>query len=273
MVPLHRSEGGAVVTLADVTGLRRAELAVQRSRQELAHVGRVSTVGELTASLAHELNQPLAAIMTNAQTAGRLLGAAPPDLPQIRTILEDIVKDDRRASDVIKRLRDLLRKGTLEMSRVDIAAIIRDVVDLLSSEAMIKRIRVFLDLDRDEVIVLGDRVQLQQVMLNLMHNAMEAIGEREGRVFVRCRSVNTNVIRVSVTDTGPGIDEGAEELVFEPFYTTKREGMGMGLSIVRTILESHDGTIRALNNGRQGAQFEFTLPAIVEPQVKEVSRG
>ena len=273
VVPLHRSEGGAVVTLADVTGLRRAELAVQRSRQELAHVGRVSTVGELTASLAHELNQPLAAIMTNAQTAGRLLGAAPPDLPQIRTILEDIVKDDRRASDVIKRLRDLLRKGTLEMSRVDIAAIIRDVVDLLSSEAMIKRIRVFLDLDRDQVIVFGDRVQLQQVMLNLLHNAMEAIGEREGRVFVRCRSVNTNVIRVSVTDTGPGIDEGAEELVFEPFYTTKREGMGMGLSIVRTILESHGGTIRALNNGRQGAQFEFTLPAIVEPQVKEVSRS
>jgi signal transduction histidine kinase len=273
VVPLHRSEGGAVVTLADVTGLRRAELAVQRSRQELAHVGRVSTVGELTASLAHELNQPLAAIMTNAQTAGRLLGATPPDLDQIRTILADIVKDDRRASDVIKRLRDLLRKGTLEMSRVDIAALIRDVVELLSSEAMIKRIRVFLDLDRDEVIVLGDRVQLQQVMLNLMHNAMEAIGEREGRVFVRCRSVNSNVVRVSVTDTGPGIDEGAEELVFEPFYTTKREGMGMGLSIVRTILESHGGTIRALNNGRQGAQFEFTLPAVVEQQVKEASRN
>ena len=269
VVPLHRSDGGAVVTVTDVTGLRRAELAVQRSRQELAHVGRVSTVGELTASLAHELNQPLAAIMTNAQTAGRLLGATPPDLAQVRTILADIVKDDRRASDVIKRLRDLLRKGTLEMSRVDIAVIIRDVVDLLSSEAMIKRIRVFLDLDREHVVVMGDRVQLQQVMLNLLHNAMEAIGEREGRVFVRCRSVNSNVVRVSVTDTGPGIDEGAEELVFEPFYTTKREGMGMGLSIVRTILESHGGTIRALNNGRQGAQFEFTLPAIPEHQLQE----
>jgi signal transduction histidine kinase/integral membrane sensor domain MASE1 len=271
VVPLHRSDGGAVVTVTDVTGLRRAELAVQRSRQELAHVGRVSTVGELTASLAHELNQPLAAIMTNAQTAGRLLGATPPDLAQIRTILADIVKDDRRASDVIKRLRDLLRKGTLEMSRVDIAVIIRDVVDLLSSEAMIKRIRVFLDLDREHVAVMGDRVQLQQVMLNLLHNAMEAIGEREGRVFVRCRSVNSSVVRVSVTDTGPGIDEGAEELVFEPFYTTKREGMGMGLSIVRTILESHGGTIRALNNGRQGAQFEFTLPAIPEHQLQAQS--
>jgi signal transduction histidine kinase/integral membrane sensor domain MASE1 len=260
VVPLHRPEGGAVVTLTDVTGLRRAELDVQRSRQELAHVGRVSTVGELTASLAHELNQPLAAIMTNAQTAGRLLGAMPPDLPQVRTILADIVKDDRRASDVIKRLRDLLRKGKLEMARVDLAATIRDVVDLLSSEAIIKHIRVFLDLDRDRVLVLGDKVQLQQVMLNLLHNAMEAIGDREGRVFVRCRSSNGNVARVTVTDTGPGFDEGAEELVFEPFYTTKREGMGMGLSIVRTILESHGGTIKAMNNGRQGALFEFTLP-------------
>jgi signal transduction histidine kinase/integral membrane sensor domain MASE1 len=262
IVPLDRPQGGAVVTHADITELRRAELDAQRSRQELAHVGRVSTVGELTASLAHELNQPLAAIMTNAQAARRLLGSDPPDLPQVKAILSDIVNDDRRASDVIQRLRALLRKGELEMVRVDLGSTIRDVAQLLSSEAILKQISVSLDLERDPVFVLGDRVQLQQVMLNLLHNAMEAVsdlGPRDGAVTVSCHRVNGDA-RVSVSDSGPGILHGSEELVFEPFYTTKRDGMGMGLSIVRSIVESHGGAIRAGNLVQRGAVFEFTLP-------------
>jgi signal transduction histidine kinase len=281
--PLDRPDGGAVVTRADVTELRRAELDVQRVRQELAHVARVSTVGELTTSLAHELYQPLTAIMTNAQAARRMLSADPPDVSQVHAILSDIVKDDRRASDVIERLRDLLRKGELEMAPVDLASTIRDVADLLNGEAIVKHVLVALDLDSDPVIVLGDRVQLQQVLLNLLHNAMEAMAD--GRqpvtmVSVRCRrtaastgsgqaastgsgqgpSTDSAHARVTVTDTGPGLPAGAEETVFEPFYTSKKDGMGMGLSIVRSILESHGGTIAAVNHERGGAVFEFTLP-------------
>jgi two-component system sensor kinase FixL len=271
VVPLDRPEGGAVVTRADVTDLRRAELDVQRSRQELAHVGRVSTVGELTASLAHELYQPLTAIMTNAQAARRMLSAAPPDISQVDAILSDIVNDDRRARDVIERLRDLLRKGELELAQVDLASTIRDVAALLRSEALVRRVSVALDLDGYPVIVLGDRVQLQQVMLNLLHNAMEAMADGRAHpttVSVRCRRTDSStnsgqspgLARVTVSDTGPGLVPGAEETVFEPFYTTKKDGMGMGLSIVRSIVESHGGSIRAANHERGGALFEFILP-------------
>ena len=267
--PLDRPDGGALVTRADVTDLRRAELDVLRIRQELAHVARVSTVGELTTSLAHELYQPLTAIMTNAQAARRMLSADPPDVSQVQAILADIVKDDRRASDVIERLRDLLRKGALEMEPVDLSSTIRDVADLLHGEAIVKHVLVALDLDSDPVIVLGDRVQLQQVMLNLLHNAMEAMAD--GRqpvtmVSVRCRHTDGAgaQARVTVTDTGPGLPPGAEETVFAPFYTTKKKGMGMGLSIVRSILESHGGSITAANHERGGAVFEFTLPLAAE---------
>jgi two-component system sensor kinase FixL len=265
--PLDRPDGGAVVTRADVTELRRAELDVLRVRQELAHVARVSTVGELTTSLAHELYQPLTAIMTNAQAARRMLSADPPDLSQVHAILSDIVKDDRRASDVIERLRDLLRKGELEMAPIDLSSTIRDVADLLHGEAIVKHVLVALDLDSDPVIVLGDRVQIQQVLLNLLHNAMEAMAD--GRqpvtmVSVRCRSTipgtGSGQAQITVTDTGPGLPAGAEETVFEPFYTTKKDGMGMGLSIVRSILESHGGSIAAANHERGGAVFEFMLP-------------
>ena len=281
--PLDRPDGGAVVTRADVTDLRTAEFDVQRTRQELAHVGRVSTVGELTASLAHELYQPLTAIMTNAQAARRMLAAAKPDVAQLHLILSDIVNDDRRASDVIERLRDLLRKGELEMVPVDLASTIRDVADLLRGDAIVKQVQVTLDLDGYPVVVLGDRVQLQQVMLNLLHNAMEAMADGRSRattVSVRCRRVDpstrsgqalstgsehglstgSGLAQVTVRDTGPGLLAGAEDTVFDPFYTTKKDGMGMGLSIVRTIIESHGGSISAANHALGGAVFEFTLP-------------
>ncbi len=262
-VPLHRPEGGAVVVCADITDLRRAELEAQRSRQELAHVGRVSTVGEMTASLAHQLNQPLAAIMTNAQAAGRMLNTTTPDISELRAILQDIVRDDRRASDVIQRLRQLLRKGELEITSVNLTAAIREVVELVSTEAVIRNITISFDFDDDAVFASGDRVQLQQVILNLVHNAMEAMADSHDgprRIVIGCHRFH-QVVVVSVRDSGPGLDAGTEDMVFEPFYTTKRGGMGMGLSIVRSIVEAHSGIIHAANVSEGGALIEFQLPA------------
>jgi signal transduction histidine kinase/integral membrane sensor domain MASE1 len=272
VVPLNSADGGAVVTRTEVTDLRRAALEAQRSRQELAHVGRVSTVGELTASLAHQLNQPLAAIMTNAQAARRMLEATTPDIAEIRAILLDIVKDDRRASDVIQRLRDLLRKGELEMTQINLTAAIREVADLVSSEAIIRDVTVSLDLDPDPVFVRGDRVQLQQVVLNLMHNAMEAMADQHDRarvLHVRCHASDGESIHLSVGDSGPGLRAGAEETIFEPFFTTKPGGMGMGLSIVRSIVEAHGGCISAANGNSRGAIFELILPALASVEVQD----
>jgi two-component system, LuxR family, sensor kinase FixL len=263
-VPLNRPEGGAVLMRADITDLRRAEMEAQRSRQELAHVSRVSTVGEMTASLAHQLNQPLAAIMTNAQAGTRILDSSRPDMNEVRAILHDIVKDDRRASDVIQRLRELLRNGQLEMTRVNLTSAIREVIDLVSSEAIIRNVAVTLNFEQEPVFVRGDRVQLQQVVLNLIHNAMEAMNDSADavrRIVIGCRQGTDQQVLVAVQDSGPGIKPGTEDSIFEPFYTTKASGMGMGLSIARSILEAHGGDIRAANDSAGGATFEFFLPA------------
>src|SRR5262245_25264327 len=265
-VPLNRADGGAVLTRADITELRRAELEVQRSRAELAHVSRVSTVGEMTASLAHQLNQPLAAIMTNAQAGTRILASARPDVDEVRAILVDIVKDDRRASDVIQRLRELLRKGQLEMTRVNVTSAIREVVDLIGSDAILRNIVVSIEFEQEPVFVRGDRVQLQQVILNLLHNAMEAMAdadEKARRVVIGCRQTADRQIVVSIRDSGPGLRPGSEDSIFEAFYTTKSSGMGMGLSIARSILEAHGGAITAANHPDRGAIFELCLPSSV----------
>jgi signal transduction histidine kinase/integral membrane sensor domain MASE1 len=269
VVPLSGARRGAVVTRADITDVRRAELEALRSRQDLAHVARVATVGELTASIAHQLNQPLSAIMTNAQAATRILEWTEPDLEEVRAILIDIVKDDRRASEVIGRVRDLLRNGELQMQWIDLSALIREVADLLSSETIIRDVALSLSFDRVPIYAKGDRVQLQQVVLNLLQNAMEAMsGEhRSGRVIhVSCRAEDNGPVHVSVQDSGPGVSNGAEQTIFEPFYTTKSGGMGMGLSIVRSIVEAHGGSIRVRNHSSGGAIFEFTLQrAIIRP--------
>jgi two-component system, LuxR family, sensor kinase FixL len=269
VVPLTGARAGAVVTRADITDVRRAELEALRSRQDLAHVARVATVGELTASIAHQLNQPLSAIMTNAQAAGRILEWTEPDLEEVRAILVDIVKDDRRASDVIQRVRDLLRNGELQMQWIDLSALIREVADLLSSETVIRDVALSLSFDRVPIYTKGDRVQLQQVVLNLLQNAMEAMTDehRSGRVIhVSCRAEENGPVHVSVQDSGPGVRNGAEQTIFEPFYTTKSGGMGMGLSIVRSIVEAHGGSIRVRNHPSGGAVFEFTLQrAIIRP--------
>ena len=269
VVPLSGARSGAVLTRADITDVRRAELEALRSRQDLAHVARVATVGELTASIAHQLNQPLSAIMTNAQAAGRILEWTEPDLEEVRAILIDIVKDDRRASEVIQRVRELLRNGELQMQWIDLSALIREVADLLSSETIIRDVALSLSFDRVPIYTKGDRVQLQQVVLNLLQNAMEAMSDehRSGRVIhVSCRAEDNGPVHVSVQDSGPGVRKGAEQTIFEPFYTTKSGGMGMGLSIVRSIVEAHGGSIGVRNHPSGGAVFEFTLQrAIIRP--------
>jgi two-component system sensor kinase FixL len=187
---------------------------------------------------------------------------------EVRAILADIVKDDRRASEVIRRLRELLRKGQLEMTRVNLTAAIRDVVDLVSSEAIIRNITVSLQFEREPIFVRGDRVQLQQVVLNLLHNAMEALSDSTDsvrRIVISCRPAEAQRVVVTVQDSGPGLRPGMDDSIFEPFYTTKSSGMGMGLSIVRSILEAHGGAIRACNGSDRGAVFEFVLPARGEP--------
>jgi two-component system sensor kinase FixL len=267
VVPLSRPGGGAVVSHTDVTERKRVEIDAQRSRQELSHFTRVSTMGELAASLAHELSQPLTGILTNAQAARRFLEAHAPDLDEVRSILTDIVDDDRRASDVIQRLRELLRKGEPTFAPLDFHRLIRDVVRLVSSDAIIRNVSLTLDLGVGTPTVRGDRVQLQQVVLNLLVNGLEAVAECAGgdrTVVVRTRDTDVQTVHVLVEDAGPGLRPGTETLIFEPFYTTKPAGMGMGLAIARSIIEAHGGLIWAANNPIRGAAFHLALPLAAE---------
>src|SRR5262245_9038175 len=262
-VPLSVPDGGAVVSYTDITERKRAELDALQSRQELAHFTRVSTIGELTASLAHELSQPLTGILANAQAALRFLEVTPPNLLELRSILSDIVDDDKRAGEVIRRLRALLRKEQVPFRLLDLNALIRDVAKLLSSDAIIRNISVKLDLDSGPAPVSGDAVQLQQVVLNLLLNAMEAMADSaEDRRFITVQSLITEdaAVHVSVQDAGPGFRQGTHHLVFEPFYTTKPSGMGMGLAISKSIIEAHGGLIWAVDNPIAGATLHFSLP-------------
>jgi two-component system sensor kinase FixL len=260
---LKDADGGAVVTYAEITERRRAELDAQRSRQDLAHVGRLSTMGALAVSLAHQLNQPLAAIMANVQSAQRLLDRPRVDLPELRAILGDVVADDRRAAEVIQRLRELLKKSGADLSRVDLAAAINDVATLVQSDAVIRNVALTIDCDGGgQLFVHGDRIQLQQVVLNLLVNALEAFADAPGAertIRVMCLP-HGDLARVVVSDSGVGFDAGAEEVVFEPFYTTKPGGMGMGLSIARSIVEAHGGHIAIRRERQPGTTIEFTLP-------------
>jgi C4-dicarboxylate-specific signal transduction histidine kinase len=233
-----------------------------RLRQELTHIGRVSAMGELTASLAHELNQPLSAILNNAEVAQRLLEAEVPDLAEIREILKDIVADDRRAADVIRRLRALLKKGDLEHVPLDLNSIVHEVAQLVTNDVVIRNVPMSLDLAPDLPKVLGDRVQLQQVVLNLVLNGLEAMREpndRDPALVIRTSRAGATSVTVTIEDSGTGIEAHELERLFQPLYTTKTEGLGMGLAIARTIVDAHGGQLRASNNASGGATFEFTL--------------
>ncbi len=252
----------------DITERRRAELQARELRDELAHVGRVTTLAALTGSLAHEINQPLAAIMTNAQAATRLIAAPVPDLVELRAALADIVSDNQRAAEVVRRLRTLLRKDTSEYAPVDVNEGIGEVVKVLQGDIAARRIALDVELAGSLPRVLADRIQLQQVTLNLLMNAFEAL-EREApsvkRVTLRTMAEDGLVI-VSVVDDGIGLTDEQLPRMFEPFYTTKPEGMGLGLAICQTIMNAHDGTVNVERNAGKGTTFSFSLPALPPDQ-------
>ena len=240
-----------------------------RLRQELSHIGRVSALGELTASLAHELNQPLTAILNNAEVAQKLLDADVPDVGELRAILTDIVADDTRAADVIRRVRVLVNKGELEHGLLDINGVVREVAHLVRNDMAIRHVPMTLELAAGLPEVRGDRVQLQQVVLNVVLNGIEAMREARGRepaLVIRTSGAGAGSVTVAIQDSGPGISMRDAERIFEPLYTTKREGLGMGLAIARTIVRAHGGELRASNTAGGGATFEFTLPAAASPR-------
>jgi C4-dicarboxylate-specific signal transduction histidine kinase len=251
----------------DVTAEVRADEAEAELRQvqaELVHIARVTTLGELAASIAHEVNQPIAGTLANAQAALRFLGAETPDLDEVRKALDRIVRDSVRAGAVVGRIRDFIKKAPAREDRVDINAAIREVIELTRSEATKNAVLVRTELADRAPLVRGDRVELQQVMLNLIINAVEAMsplteGPRELQV-VTSRTGSDHAL-IAVRDTGPGLAPIVEENLFKAFNTTKPNGLGLGLSICRSIVESRGGRMWASANAPRGAVFQFTLPA------------
>lgn len=245
-----------------ITERKRADEALREAQAELAHVNRVATMGQLTASIAHEVTQPIAAAMTNARAALRWLGADPPNLEEIRLALDRIIKDGERGMVTIGRIRGLVKKAPLRKDKVDINNIILDVVALTRNEVLKRGISLQTDLATGLPPIEADRVQLQQVILNLVLNAVEAMnriddGARDLRISTKPDASNS--VLVTVRDTGLGLDPKTAERLFEPFYTTKPEGMGMGLAICRSIIEAHGGRLWATANEPRGAVFQFVV--------------
>jgi two-component system sensor kinase FixL len=256
---VHEWIGAAV----DITQEREIALTVQRQRDELAHVARISTMGELATSLAHELNQPLTAILSNAQAAQRFLAADPVNIGELRAILHDIVEDDSRAGEVVRRVRELVKKGELEVTALDVDTIVRDVVTLIHSDAILHNVNILLQMDPGAPKVRGDKVQLQQVVLNLLLNAFHAMKDcpvNERQVTVRTELIEAREVIIAVHDCGEGLKNDQLDKILQPFYTTKENGLGLGLAISRSIVEAHGGRLWAQNNPDRGATIYFTVP-------------
>jgi PAS domain S-box-containing protein len=264
----QRDQGVAFVL--DLTEQKRAEAEGRESERryremqmEVAHANRVATMGQLTASIAHEVNQPIAAAVTNAQAALRWLAARPPDLDEARQALGNIVKDANRAGDVIGRIRDIVKKAPPRKDRVDINEAIREVIELTRGEAAKQAAAVQTAFGERLPLIEGDRVQLQQVVLNLIVNAVQAMGAAEDgprELVITTARTEPNGVLVAVKDSGPGVTPANLEQLFTPFYTTKPDGLGMGLSICRSIIEAHDGRLWVTANLPLGAIFSFTVP-------------
>lgn len=255
----------AVATISrDITQRRRAEAALLSAREELAHVARVTTMGELTASIAHEVNQPLAALVANANACVHWLDGKPSNLEEAHAAAQRIIRDANRASDVIARIRSFLTRSKPHQAPVEVSDAIRDVLGIVQGEARAKRVTLVSAVAPSLPPVLGDRVQLQQVMLNLAMNGIEAMGAVSGReriLEIGARLEGSDEVRVYVRDTGPGLDGAQRQRAFDAFYTTKPHGMGMGLAISRSIVETHGGRLWVERNRGPGETFQFTLPA------------
>jgi signal transduction histidine kinase/ABC-type uncharacterized transport system substrate-binding protein len=266
----HHGEVGMSTKLsgifADTTDQRTAKSEAELQRKEIAHLMRVSLLGELSGAIAHEINQPLTAILSNAQAALYLLGRDKPNLAEVEDALRDIVREDNRAGEVIQRLRGLLKKGESRSGPVDLNELIDSTTSLLRSELIERRVSVETDLAANLPMVLGDSVQLQQVLLNLVINAMDAMvstPQAQRCIHISTRETTAGAIEVLVKDEGTGMQPAGGQQAFEPFFTTKEHGLGLGLTICSTIIRQHGGTINLRNNDTGGAVAEFLLPAHV----------
>jgi two-component system, LuxR family, sensor kinase FixL len=251
----------------DCTARKNSEQETLLLRQEIAHVGRVSVVGQLATALAHEINQPLGAILRNAEAAAMFLQQDAPDLEEIRAILDDIRKDDQRAGAVIDRMRSLLRRQEVEKRPLEVDELFGDVAALLRPEAVARKVKLAVGIHGHVPRVAGDRIHLQQVLLNLVSNGMDAIDAsgRNGRhIVVSARDAGMQCVEIAVSDSGGGIQADHAAQLFQPFFTTKPKGMGMGLAISRTIIEAHGGRLWAENVQNGGARFLFTVPTAEE---------
>jgi signal transduction histidine kinase len=245
-------------------GQRSAEAEILRQRSELAHVARVSMMGQLASALTHELNQPLGAILRNAEAAEIFLQSPHPDLEEVRAILTDIRRDDKRAGDVIDRMRSLFKRQTLTSSRLDLRDLAEDTIAMAKPDAVARRVRLRLELPPELPEAQGDRVHIQQVLLNLILNGMDAMTDTprpRRELLVRVAKTKNDNLLISVADRGSGISPENAAHVFEPFFTTKPNGMGMGLAISKTIIEAHGGELWMSSNAAEGTTFYFVLPA------------
>jgi PAS domain S-box-containing protein len=267
-VLIHEADGRRLVleTNRDITERKRAEVALRQAQADLAHVNRVTTMGELTASLAHEVNQPIAAALTNANTCLLWLARDTPNIDEARAATMRIVQDGTRAADIISRIRRLFKKGAAQREGVDVNEVIREMIMILRGEATRYGISVRTALAADLPQVMGDRVQLQQVMMNLIVNSIDAMKDVAGtrELDITSQPAENEHLRVSVSDTGVGLPPQQADQIFNAFFTTKLQGTGMGLSISRSIVESHGGRLWAADNPSRGASFHLTLPTTVE---------
>jgi PAS domain S-box-containing protein len=269
-VPRFAPDGaflGYIGTCIDITERKQTELEMAQQRNELAHLSRVTMLGELSGSLAHELNQPLTAILSNAQAAQRFLAHDNADLDNVREILKDIVAEDKRAGEIIRRLRLLLKKGEVQQLPLDVNEVVQEVLKLLHSDLVNHRVETHAELAPDLPPVKADRVQIQQVLVNLVMNACDAMaGVPTGscRLIVRTGLADGEGVRISIADQGVGIATENLEKVFEPFFTTKADGMGLGLSVCRSIITAHGGRLWAASNPDRGITFHVKLPIATE---------
>jgi PAS domain S-box-containing protein len=261
-----RDKDGTIIHSAsiqtDITEHKRAEIEVNRARTQLLHVERSARMGELTASLAHELNQPLAAILSNAQAALRFLQSKEVNLDELREILQDIIQDDQRAGNIIRSLRSMMKREERERNAIILNSVLSEVIQIFHTESIFRNVHIDTEFDESLPPVLGDKVQLQQVALNLIVNAADAMSQNppEHRRIILGTQVKKDRVRVTIRDFGPGIDQGNVDRIFQPFFSTKRTGLGMGLAVSQTIVEAHGGHIWAENHPDSGATFFIELP-------------